>query len=94
MELKRHNELRAKHSAGAMTIDPELAKGAQAWADHLQATNSFAHSHSGGKYGENLYAAWGQSGSNSPKSVNAWYSEIKKYNFGHPGFTHGTGHFT
>ena len=50
--------------------------------------------HSSGAYGENLYGAWGQPVHTSPAAVNAWYSEVKFYNFGRPGFGMKTGHFT
>jgi len=46
--------------------------------------------HSGGPYGENLAA--GYPGGDSP--VNAWYNEIKDYNFDSPGYSSATGHFT
>jgi len=47
------------------------------------------------KYGENLYMFIGSSAQEqAQRSVDRWYSEIKDYNFGNPGFSQGTGHFT
>lgn len=46
--------------------------------------------HSGGPYGENLAA--GYAGGKDP--VNAWYDEIKEYDYLNPGYSEATGHFT
>ena len=50
--------LRALHHSPPLKIDWELAKSAQAYAEHLAKTNSFAHSASNGKYGENLASSF------------------------------------
>ncbi|KAF4524950.1 hypothetical protein B566_EDAN014131, partial [Ephemera danica] len=46
-------------------------------------------------YGENLYAMWGsRSNVNGRTAVQAWYNEVKYYNFRSQGFSMKTGHFT
>lgn len=62
---------------------------AENWAKTLAAQNSFFHSGIKG-YGENLYASWGtQVTGKNP--VDAFYAEIKDYNFNAPGFSIKTG---
>ncbi|XP_030636707.1 GLI pathogenesis-related 2 [Chanos chanos] len=92
--LQTHNEYRALHGAPPLTMNTQLSRSAQAWAEHLLSTNAMQHSK--GNYGENLFYSW----SSPPKTptgreaVDKWYSEIKDYNFSKPGFVSGTGHFT
>ncbi|WP_158501839.1 CAP family protein [Vitiosangium sp. GDMCC 1.1324] len=95
--LKKHNELRAKHGVPALKTSATLQAVAQAWANKLAAEGKMYHSN--GKYGENIY--WtsaspgaGQGTSLGNSSVQSWYSEIKSYDFGKPGFDMKTGHFT
>ena len=52
MHLDAHNKYRQEHQAGPMTIDEDLARGAQAYAEELSKANKMAHSQ--GDYGENL----------------------------------------
>ncbi|XP_065065185.1 uncharacterized protein LOC135691294 isoform X1 [Rhopilema esculentum] len=90
--LHAHNVLRALHqNTGPMTWDDELARGSKEWAMKLAGENGLRHSR--GNYGENLYAAWGQT-ANCAKATLAWYNEIKDYNFNRGGYQSGTGHFT
>ncbi len=86
----------------------QLHASAQAWADFLitQAKNehSVSKSYDGkfkDKYGENLYKYWKTGGdpidssTAVKKGIDAWYNEIKDYDFGKPtGFSMKTGHFT
>lgn len=52
--IQRHNDLRSKHGAPALTQDASLTQSAQAYAQKLAAQNS-GLVHSGGQgYGENL----------------------------------------
>ena len=53
--LQRHNVLRAKHRAPALSQDATLSQNAQAYASKLARDNSgLVHSGGGSKYGENL----------------------------------------
>ncbi len=90
--LTRHNFYRKKHSAPDLQWSTEIEKYAQQWADKLASENRMYHRQPN-KYGENIY--WISGGdSNGIDAVDAWYSEIKKYNFNKPGFSMATGHFT
>ena len=77
-----------------VTWDDTLTSGAQSWADYLAQNNLFKHA-SGLQVGENLYL----SGSPSPEepctsATQAFYGEVKDYDFNKPGFSMETGHFT
>ncbi|MBP7901380.1 MAG: hypothetical protein KA015_01045 [Spirochaetes bacterium] len=90
--LLRHNFYRKKHSAPDLQWSNEIEKYAQQWADKLASENKMYHRQPN-KYGENIY--WISGGdSNGQDAVDAWYSEIKQYNFNKPGFSMATGHFT
>ncbi|XP_041855504.1 cell wall protein PRY3-like [Melanotaenia boesemani] len=92
--LDTHNAYRAMHNAPPLTYNSELNAAAQKWADHLLKKNSLGHSNT--KDGENVYYK-SSTASVSPKgkeAVDSWYSEIKDYDFGRPGFRSNTGHFT
>src|SRR5438105_3215553 len=87
-----HDEVRAKHCAPPLTWSVELARVAQAWADHLR-DGGCLFEHSRTEYGENLAA--GTEGALDPSSVvGMWYGEISKYDFRRGGFSMETGHFT
>lgn len=73
-----------------MTWDDSLAQYAADYAAKSFSCDNVQLIHSHGPYGENLAA--GYSGGKSP--VDAWYDEIKYYNFNDPGFNEKTGHFT
>jgi uncharacterized protein YkwD len=89
--LNLHNAYRDKHCVPPLTWSTELAASAQRWADNC---SLMFHSPKGGRskrYSENL--AWG--GDRTAQSaVDAWYDEVKVYNFARPGFASATGHFT
>ena len=85
--LSAHNRLRAQHGAPALSWSGNLAAGAQEWA------NQCAFDHSSGNYGENL--AMGTTGAYTIRDhVQGWYDEIGSYDFGNPGYSDATGHFT
>lgn len=86
--LKAHNDKRALHKdTSSLTWSDELASYAQAYADKYDCSGTLTHS--GGKYGENLAAGYDAAG-----SVNAWYDEIKDYDYSNPSYSSATGHFT
>jgi len=96
--LKRHNELRADHSAPAMSWDEGTEKFAQKWCDHLAATNKFEHSKSSdGRIGmgENLYKGGKGPGAELGTGVvNSFYSEEPKYDYEKNEFQYEAGHFS
>ncbi|XP_058118518.1 Golgi-associated plant pathogenesis-related protein 1-like [Anopheles ziemanni] len=93
--LQRHNELRAKHSAVPLVLDPAICQYAQQWANTLASRNVMQH-RTNGKYGENLYAQFGSTCITASKPTNSWYNEIKYYRFGasQPHNFSQVGHFT
>ncbi|CAG7714315.1 unnamed protein product [Allacma fusca] len=89
--LEEHNKLRASHGIGPVSIDEDLNNVAQAWANRLLQKGKMEHSTNG--FGENVF--WASGGSiNGAKPCQAWYSEIKDFDFNRIDHTPGTGHFT
>lgn len=82
--LDQHNSLRSRHGATALTWSTQLASGAQQWADNC----NFQHSNGGD--GENLAMGY----ATFESAIQDWYNEVSQYNYGNPGFSEGTGHFT
>ncbi|MGI5506789.1 CAP family protein [Lentzea sp. CA-135723] len=76
------NTYRAKHGAPPLSLDSEVSRTAQEWADHLQSTNGFEH-RPDNPYGENLY----ETGRSRPidtvigKALEDWYNESRHYNY-------------
>lgn len=89
--LDRHNSLRAKHQVTPLVLTSELNRVAQKFAEKLARSDGFYHS--GGRYGENLYKAWGMQ-PDGMLPTQSWYDEIKLYDFNNPGFSPQVGHFT
>ena len=90
------NKYRTMHQAPPLAWDDTITNASQEWSNNLLTTNVFQHS--GNKlYGENL-AYFSGYGTNImvllKKSVDAWYNEVKMYDFNNPGFSASTGHFT
>ncbi|CAL8103222.1 unnamed protein product [Orchesella dallaii] len=88
--LETHNKLRAKHGAPPLVINADLAKIAQAWANEVAKKGNMEHSTSG--FGENVY--WNTDKPPGTRPPEAWYSEIKDFNFSKLEGQKGTGHFT
>ncbi|MBD1913481.1 MULTISPECIES: CAP family protein [unclassified Leptolyngbya] len=96
--LAQHNTYRANHHAPALTSSNALNTSAQRWADRLAATGEFEHSGTNG-VGENLYVSYTTASSIDAETlangaVKSWYDEVSKYDYGNPGFSPETGHFT
>ncbi|XP_071943846.1 uncharacterized protein [Antedon mediterranea] len=89
--LDSHNYYRCLHGVPSLTLDDTLNTYAQSVANDNAAKGKLEHS--GGQYGENLYASYGKriTGKLPTKS---WYDEIQYYDFNNPGFSKETGHFT
>ncbi|CAF5148077.1 unnamed protein product, partial [Rotaria sp. Silwood1] len=94
--LLQHNYYRQLHCTDALVLNSTINAIAQTYANYLAANNLFQHSGTSG-LGENLWAIW-SSGAirsvNGSSPTNSWYNEINSYNFGSPGFSSSTGHFT
>lgn len=97
-----HNKWRAQVGVAPLRHSPDLAKSAQAWADHLKTTNHCAMRHSsGGKVGENLYwaSAWSDGRMQDISDqhvVDTWGAEIKDYSYANNNCVKGKmcGHYT
>ncbi|KAI1756852.1 CAP domain-containing protein [Xylaria castorea] len=88
--LNSTNFYRGEHNASAVAWNSTLSSFATDYlnGDEVGADCKFAHS--GGPYGENLALGY----PNATASIEAWGDERAKYDFGKPGFTEQTGHFT
>lgn len=94
--LDTHNKYRAKHKAPALKYSASMAKEAQAWADKLASTGQMAHASPKERNndGENIFYVFGQTELGGREAVDAWYAEIKDYDFDNDRFAGNTGHFT
>lgn len=106
--LAHINSLRASHNAPPVLMDPTLTAFAQTWANKLGGSRTFVHS-GYAAYGEDLgVVILPRTHSNTQQpvgggfpstavvlaSVDRWYTESTLYNFGLPGYSDATGHFT
>ena len=107
LEIKKHNELRKKHHVDDLILNKELMQIAQKHAEKIAKTNNFSHSddksrelkdHKGEWVGENIYyfSTSAKLTYASGSSSQAWYDEIKNYNFEKGESSNGgvVGHFT
>lgn len=86
-----HNAHRKYHQVGDLEWDDTLASYAN------EAANKCAMDHTGGPYGENLFAiypGYDDWNSGTVDAVKSWVYEVKNYNYNKPGFNMDTGHFT
>ena len=90
--LQRHNAMRARHGVPPLRWNASIAAVAQDWANTNARQNRMYHRQPN-RYGENIY--WMSGGKvTGAMAVDAWYGEISQYNYGRPGFSAATGHFT
>jgi hypothetical protein len=92
--LDKHNTYRAKHGAGPLNWDNQLAASAAASAARCKTKSRSDYSTS--KAGENVYYT---SMSGDPirlltKAIDSWYQESSMYDFDKPGFSATTSRFT
>lgn len=89
-----HNGVRARTdpSIPALKWDVDIAGVAQAYAEKL-ANRGCQLTHSGGDYGENLFAIWGASAS-STDVVESWASEEADYDYATNSCSDVCGHYT
>ncbi|KAM9436024.1 GLI pathogenesis-related 2, like [Clarias gariepinus] len=92
--LKSHNEYRKKHQAPPLKLSKNLCTEAARYAEGLASIMILKHSAELSKVncGENL--AWASNDQTGKDVTDRWYNEVNLYNFNHPGFSSGTGHFT
>jgi uncharacterized protein YkwD len=76
--LKIHNDFRTLIGMAGFTVDNELIKAAQAWANNLASRDAFEHSN--GPTGENLFQITGSTDSSCAGAVKAWFDEFDLYN--------------
>jgi hypothetical protein len=89
------NAFRAMNGAAPLMLDATISATSQAWADHLASTGTFVHSSNG--FGENIAKVSSHyltAGSAVEAAVDMAYAESAGYDFLHPGYSSGTGHFT
>ncbi|CAL8136366.1 unnamed protein product [Orchesella dallaii] len=93
--VEEHNKYRRRHGVPDIKGDDEkIHSVAQRYAEYLASNDRFQHS-SGTGYGENLAGALGADEVAAIRfAVKMWYDEISRYNYGYPGFSMSTGHFT
>uniref|UniRef100_A0A671Q496 SCP domain-containing protein n=1 Tax=Sinocyclocheilus anshuiensis TaxID=1608454 RepID=A0A671Q496_9TELE len=68
--LQTHNAYRKQHGALPLTINKNLCRTAQAWAEHLLSIRTLKHSNK--DYGENLYYAW----SSATKKLTGHFTQV------------------
>lgn len=91
--LKIHNDLRKKHAADPLQLDEKLCRYSLEWAEKLLSENKMYH-RPDSPYGENIFMGIGMSSVDASRPVQAWYDEIKLYDFKKPVFDPKIGHFT
>ncbi|XP_039256215.1 Golgi-associated plant pathogenesis-related protein 1-like isoform X2 [Styela clava] len=88
--LKAQNVYRKQHGVPPLTLNAEMSKDAQIWAERLAKRGQLEHADT--DLGENLAMRSPElSGQDAAKM---WYDEIQYYDFSNPGYKGGTGHFT
>jgi len=102
-QLAKHNAYRAKHGSPPMTLDNDMNKAAQEYAEKLVKIGALVHAGSNERNGngENLWMGCimymgGPGGdTGSEDATKSWYDEINNYNF-QTGKSNGgvIGHFT
>jgi pathogenesis-related protein 1 len=77
--LKLMNQLRAEVKISPLRWSEKLARNAQAWAEKLANSGQFKHSETHGKYGENIFVAWGKRPVTLKDAVLTWGAEKVDY---------------
>ncbi|XP_032904586.1 uncharacterized protein LOC116990755 [Amblyraja radiata] len=92
--LNAVNVYRVQHGTRPLTLNSQICKNAEKWAEHLVTSRKLQHSDT--SYGENIWCQQGPGGVlvAGQQVVDSWYNEIKDYDFSKPGFQKNCGHFT
>ncbi|KAI3391363.1 hypothetical protein diail_7472 [Diaporthe ilicicola] len=93
--LNSTNFFRSEHNASAVTWNKTLSSYASSYLASMGSASPDSGSecdfaHSGGPYGENLALGCNE----VTGCVDLWGDEREKYDYGDPGFSEATGHFT
>ncbi|CAG9768166.1 unnamed protein product [Ceutorhynchus assimilis] len=94
--LKVHNEYRRKHGVPEMSLNEDMCKFAQNWAETCARTASLQH-RANNPYGENIFSMYSSDFAHVPTARDAikeWYDELKQHNFGVEKVQQGSLHFT
>ena len=89
-QLDNHNHYRSLHGAPALRYDKSLENACQAWANHLASVDRLYHDDNRGYVGENA----AQDNGSASGVTKSWYDEESMYDYGRPGFSMATAHFT
>ncbi|MFE9577331.1 CAP family protein [Nocardia sp. NPDC006044] len=90
--LREHNAKRASHNTPALALNQTLTNVAQDWANTVAHNGQLSHKPNN-QYGENLFGSPATTVT-CTDAVDAWYAEIKNYDYNNPGYSGATGHFT
>ncbi|XP_041050375.1 repressed by EFG1 protein 1-like [Carcharodon carcharias] len=92
--LAAHNTYRARHNTAPLSLNKELSKDCRVWANVLTQDGVIAQSPT--NFGENIWSnpsiTEGEISGKEP--VDAWYAEMKYYDYEKPGLSEKTEHFT
>jgi hypothetical protein len=88
-----HNAYRAIHQVAPLTWDRGLANGSSTWA--MQCIWAHDNSSEAQNHGENLYVQsyFAPTAAGLSMAAEAWYGEVKNYDYSNPSFSVSTGHF-
>uniref|UniRef100_A0A131Z3J6 Antigen 5 family member n=1 Tax=Rhipicephalus appendiculatus TaxID=34631 RepID=A0A131Z3J6_RHIAP len=91
---RRHNYYRRRHDAQPLESDDSLDRYAQAWAYHLAKIGRPMHRRACA-YGENIFHGYYDAARpiNGRDAVDAWYNEIRQYDFNKNHPQYGTREF-
>ena len=93
--LAEHNASRAKHGLAALAWSEECKDCAEEQAESCQVEGRLEHGNyegASGRHGQNAF--YSSVPPTIGQAVDAWYREISQYDFGRPGLSARTGHFT
>ncbi|KAG6447922.1 hypothetical protein O3G_MSEX005269 [Manduca sexta] len=94
--LEIHNEYRRDHGVPPLTLNKDISKISQKWAEELAKKDAMAYSLNP-MYGESVYCGWSADPNTKIKPrdcVDKWYSEINEFSFGKEPDILNCGHFT
>ena len=95
LSVTRRCRQRANHGAPPLEWSNDCFENAQKQAHDCELNGELGHGHiqgKSGRHGQNAYGSTGQA--EIAGTVQAWYDEVKDYDFAQPGFAGNTGHFT